>query len=151
MIADAMIVSKGITLLEHTAMFNKDIREWRNQTTYKKTWAHFNIFFHRSHREQRKAVKTAGKGGYNTAVQNIYGVPPPTPEEHHEEINHINTIVQGTQAQSYDMEGLAQDNAILTRSNTTVMAHMTVTMNAMQAQLKTITPAPTNQKSSKRK
>ena len=52
------------------------------------------------------------------------------------------------------IEGLAQANAVLTRSNTVVMAqlaHMNVTMNAMQAQLKTLAMDPTNQARSKRK
>ena len=52
------------------------------------------------------------------------------------------------QTQDYDMGGLAQANVVLTSSNSAVMAqlaHMTVTMNAMQAQLKTLTSAQTNQ------
>ena len=36
--------------------------------------------YHKSHREQGRAVTTTGKGGYKTAVQKIYGVPPPPPE-----------------------------------------------------------------------
>ena len=46
------------------------------------------------------------------------------------------------------MEGLAQANAVLTSSNSAVMAQlaqMTVTMNSMQAQLKIIASAKTNQ------
>ena len=58
------------------------------------------------------------------------------------------------QTQSHELEGLAQAIVVLTRSNTVVMAqleHMIVTMNAMQAQLKTLATAPTNQTRSKRK
>ena len=44
MISDAMMVSKGIALLAHTAMLNEDIRDWRRQTTNHKTWAYFIIF-----------------------------------------------------------------------------------------------------------
>ena len=43
---------------------------------------------------------------------------------------------------------MAQANAVLTRSNSAVMAqlaHMTVTMNTMQAQLKTLASAQINQ------
>ena len=79
-------------------------------------------------------ITTTKKAGYNAAVQKIYGVPPPPPEYHHNAINYINTIVQGMQIQSYDLEGLAQSNAVLNTSNTAVMdqlAHMTVTMNAI--------------------
>ena len=47
-------------------------------------------------------------------VQNIYGVPPPPPEEHHIAINYVNTILIGVQNQSYDMEVLAQSNAVFT-------------------------------------
>ena len=50
------------------------------------------------------------------------------------------------------MEGMAQANAVLTSSNSAVMAqlaHMNVTMNSMQAQLKTIASAKTNQLRSK--
>ena len=65
-------------------------------------------------------------------VQNIYGVPPPSPEEHQKAIKKINTIVQGIQTQSHELEGLAQDNAPLTSLNTAVMvqlAQMNVAMN----------------------
>ena len=50
-IANYMMVSKGITLLAQTKTFNNNIRECRQQSTKIKTWANFNIFFHRSHRE----------------------------------------------------------------------------------------------------
>ena len=57
------------------------------------------------------------------------------------------------QTQSYDMEILAQANEVLTSLNTAVMpqlALMNVTMNAIQAQLNTLTLAPMNQSSSNR-
>ena len=85
-------------------------------------------------------------------VQKIYGVPPPPPEEHHKAINHINTIVQGMQTQRNKLEVLAQSNTIMKSSNSVEMeqlAQMTVTMNAMQAQLKTFssdTTKPTRNK-----
>ena len=95
------------------AIFKENIREWRCQTTNQKTWAHFKIFFHQAHQKPRKCVTTAGKGGYTAAVQNIYGVPSPPPEEHHDMIDHINTISQGMQTQSYELEVLTQANAVL--------------------------------------
>ena len=58
------------------------------------------------------------------------------------------------QTHSYELEELAQANAVLTSSKTAVMAqlsHMAVTMNIMQAQLKTLTYSPTNQTRSKKK
>ena len=50
--------------------------------------------------------------------------------------------------QGYELEGLEQSNAVLTYFKNAVMAklaHMTVTMNAMQAQLKTLASAQNNQ------
>ena len=52
-----MMVSKGITLLAQMSAFNYDIREWCQQSTELKMYAHFNI--------------------HTAVVQNIYGVPPP--------------------------------------------------------------------------
>ena len=45
------------------------------------------------------------------------------------------------QTRRYELEGLAQDNTVLTGSNSAVMeqfAQMTVTMNTIQAQLETL-------------
>ena len=84
-------------------------------------------------------VNTAGRGRYKAEVQNIYGVLPPPLEEHHEAINNLNNIVQGMKKQSYKLEGLEQANSLLTSSNSDVMsqlAEMTVTVNAIQKQLK---------------
>ena len=52
------------------------------------------------------------------------------------------------QSQSYDLEELAQANAVLTSSNSAVLAQlsqMTVIMNAMKAQLKALTSTQYNQ------
>ena len=60
------------------------------------------------------------------------------------------------QAQSYEMEGMAQANTVLTRSNSTVMSQMvlmaqiTVTMNVMEANLKALAYSQTNQARPKR-
>ena len=90
-------MSKGITLLAQTGIFNDNICEWRRKTTDQNTWAKYKLFFHRAHWEQRRAVTTAGKGGYTVTVQNVYISPPPPPEEHHETIEDIQTIFQGMQ------------------------------------------------------
>ena len=37
-IVDTMMVSKGITLMAQTEIFNKDIRECQRQATDQKTW-----------------------------------------------------------------------------------------------------------------
>ena len=87
-------------------------------------------------------------------MRNIYGAPPHPPEQYHEAIQDIQTIVRGMQAHSYNLEGLSQANAVLTIQNSVVMSQlalMTVTMNAMQVQLKTLASAQTNQERPKRK
>ena len=87
-------------------------------------------------------------------MKNIYSIPPTPTEDHHGEIYDIHTIVQGMQTQSYDMEGMAQANAVLNSSNSEVvtqLAHMTVTMNNMQEKLNTLASNQTNQTSPKRK
>ena len=128
------MVSKGITLLAQTAILSDDSREWKYQAINQKTWVKFKIFFHRAHHKKGKAITTADKGRYTVAIQNMHGAPPPSPEEHHEAIYHINTTVQGIQIQSHWLDILAQSNAVLTISNTKVMAHLSqiaVTMNNM--------------------
>ena len=151
-IDDTTMLSKGITLLAHTEIFNDDIREWQRQATDNKTWKKFRIFFHQEYCKKRKAVTTAGKGGYTAVVHNIYGVPPPPPEEHHEAIDHIAKIVQGMQMQIHNLEGMSQANAFLNSSNTAIMAQwaqITVTMNAILAHLKTLAAMLMNQKGRK--
>ena len=99
-------------------------------------------------------VTTAGKRGYTVAVQNVYSVSPPPPEEHNKAIDNLNTIVKVMQTQSYELERLVQANEVLTSSNSAVMeqlAPMTVTMNDMQAQLKTSFSATTKPTMTKRK
>ena len=63
--------------------------------------------FHRAHREQKRAVTTAGKGGHTATVQNIYGAPHP-PEEHHETIDASTELRSGrtgtSQCSSYQIE-----------------------------------------------
>ena len=87
-------------------------------------------------------------------VQNVYGVPPPPPEEHHKGSDYLNTIVQGMQTHIYELEVLAQANEVLTSSNSSVMvqlAHITVTINTVQAQLKTLSWATKNPTRTKKK
>ena len=92
-------------------------------------------------------VTTTVKGGYTASVKNIFGVTPPPPEEHHEAIDNLNTIIQGIRTQGYELEVLAQANTVLTSSKSAVMAQLaqiTVTMNIIQAQLKTLSSTTTN-------
>ena len=76
-ISDAMMMSKGITLLEKTGVFKEDIQEWRRQSADLKTWEKYKLVFHRAHQDHKRAVTTAGKRGYTVMVQNIYGETPP--------------------------------------------------------------------------
>ena len=87
-------------------------------------------------------------------AQNIYSVPPTPPKEHHEATESLHTIVQGMQAKIYEQEGMAEDNAVLNSSNSAVMeklVQLNVTMNYMQAQMKTSTVKSKNPKITKRK
>ena len=113
-ISNAMMMSKVITLLAQTGIFNVDIREWRQQSADLKMWATYKLYLHQAHQEQKIAVTTAGKGRYTATVQNINGAPPPYPEEHHEVIKYIQKIVQGMQTQGYELEEMTQANAVLT-------------------------------------
>ena len=137
MVSNAIMVSKGITLLSQTDMFNKYIREW----------------IHQSHDQKRRAFTATGKGKYTVAVQNIYGVPPPPTEDHHEAIDNLNAIIKGMQTQSCELEVMAKSNEVLTRSNSAFMeqfAQTTLTMNSIQAQIRILSSAPTNQTRSNR-
>ena len=77
-ISDAMMMSKGITLLEKTGVFKEDIQEWRRQSADLKTWGKYKLVFHRAHQDHKRAVTTEGKGGYTATAQNTYGEPPPS-------------------------------------------------------------------------
>ena len=134
-------------------IFNDDIIEQRGQSANLKTWGKYNCFTHRAHQEQKRAVTTAGKGGYIATVKKIYGAPPPSLEDHHEVIEDIQTIVQVMKTQGYELEGLVKFKAVLARSNSAVMAQldqMNETMNSIQAQLKN-TCLSTNQPSDTKK
>ena len=65
------MTSKGITLLSQTRIFNDDIIERRRKSADLKTWEKYKLFFYQSHREQERAVTTAGKGGYTATVKNL--------------------------------------------------------------------------------
>ena len=99
-----MLMSKGITLLTKTDIFNDDIREWRRKPDNLKTWVKYNYFFHQTHQEQKRAVTTSVKCGCNATVKNIYGAPPPSTEEHHEAIEYMKKIMQGMRSQGYEVE-----------------------------------------------
>eukprot|EP00978_Attheya_sp_CCMP212_P022997 scaffold69585_cov24-Attheya_sp.AAC.1 len=60
-LTDGMLISKGITLLSNTTVFNDDIKDWNRLDAKEKTWANFKTHFQRAHRERWKAVTTAGQ------------------------------------------------------------------------------------------
>ena len=43
-IYDAMMISKGITLMAQKGNFNDDIREWRRKSADLKMWAKYKLF-----------------------------------------------------------------------------------------------------------
>ena len=49
-IANTMVVSKGITLLEKKYTLNGNIREWHKHSAKLKTWSRFKTLFRRAHR-----------------------------------------------------------------------------------------------------
>ena len=57
------MMSKGITILEHTGVFNGNIQQWRQQSADLKTWVKYKFFFtkHIASREER--YQTEEKGG----------------------------------------------------------------------------------------
>ena len=115
-ISKAMMMSKGIILLEQTGVFNDNTREWRRQSSNLKTWAKYKLFFSPSTPRAEKSGDNCRKRGVNRdGAKNIQCNPPTPPEEHHGKIEDTQTIMQGMQEQSYDMEGLVQANAVLTR------------------------------------
>ena len=62
-------------------------------------------------------------------------------------IEDIQKVVQEMQTQGNELEELVQSSLVISSSNSAVMeqlAYMTVIMNAMQAQLKTLASAQTN-------
>ena len=88
------------------------------------------------------------------AVQNIYGVTAHPQEEHQEEIENSNNIVQGMHTSSSELEGMAQDIASLTSSSSVLMSQlsqMTVKSNSIQAQINTLSLTTLNPTSNRRK
>ena len=49
MIADVMMVLKGVTLFAQTTTFNEDVSEWILKPTNLKTWSGFNNLIHQAH------------------------------------------------------------------------------------------------------
>jgi hypothetical protein len=143
-LTDGMLISKGITLLSNTAVFNDDIKDWNRQDSKDKTWANFKTHFQRAHRERRKAVTTAGQGGYNASVHNVYGynatvnnVYGNADDEAHRALQQaaadsLSTIAGGMADNQTNLTELSQANAVLTASNTTMAAQMAQLMSGMQ-------------------
>eukprot|EP00978_Attheya_sp_CCMP212_P034432 scaffold144089_cov66-Attheya_sp.AAC.1 len=136
-ISENMMVTKGITLLSNTAVFNKDIKQWHRKLETEKTWEVFNTHFQRAHKERRKAITTAGQGGYNVTVNSIYGVQ--STEERDATLDlqeraaeSLETISDGLSSHQDSISELTQANAVLSNNNTTLAAQMTQMMQQMQ-------------------
>ena len=79
-------------------------------------------------------------------MQNIYDIPLHPPEYHHEAIDPFQAITPGMQNQWYEMEVLAEANAVLISFNSAVMeqlAQLATAMGKMQAQLNTLSSSET--------
>ena len=95
-ISDEIMVSKCITLLTQMSTFNKDIRQYRQQTLNLKTCLTFNLFSHQSHHEQIRAVTTTGNGVIINKIEisnpkssliTCIGTPPNSPSKNTLEIS----------------------------------------------------------------
>ena len=97
------MASKAINLLAHTATFNKDIREWIQQTTNLKIGATFKIFSRQDHHEQRRAVTTLRKKEiYSGSTKNLRCTANPSRRASRGDRN-LNTIVLVMQTHIYEM------------------------------------------------
>lgn len=136
-LTDDMLISKGITLLRQTAVFNGDICRWKALPAAEKTWENFKRFFHRVHKENRKATVTAGEGGYSATVNNIFGTGNVTVNNiavhcdnntgqilSEETTNNINMIADGILHHSSSIQELQQANAVLTNTNSMIMQQL---------------------------
>ena len=135
------MVTKGITLLSNTAVFNEDIKQcWRRKPDTEKTWEVFKTHFQWAHKERcKQAITTAGQGGYNVRANSIYGIP--TTKEQDAQLNlqeraakSLETISDGLSTHQDSISKLTQANAVLSNSNTTLVAQMAQMMQQMQTQ-----------------
>ena len=56
-IMDDKLLSKDITVLDNTDIFNKEIREWHRKPTNQKKWVKFKLHLQDAHRECHKTVR----------------------------------------------------------------------------------------------
>ena len=113
-------------------MFNQDIQDWQRLPVAQRTWQHFQTFFQQSHKELRKTVTTAGQGGYNAAVNNMYGsvIHQAFPQKQ-EATDNLGQIIQGISDQQNQINKFSQANSMMQQNNSTVLT----TMNAMMKQI----------------
>eukprot|EP00978_Attheya_sp_CCMP212_P005970 scaffold13447_cov59-Attheya_sp.AAC.3 len=92
----------------------------------------------RAHKEWRKAITTAGQGGYNVAINSIYGIP--TNKEQAAQFlelqeraaESLETISDGLSTHQDSISDLTQANAVLSTNTTTLAAQMAQMMQQMQ-------------------
>eukprot|EP00978_Attheya_sp_CCMP212_P014573 scaffold37188_cov29-Attheya_sp.AAC.7 len=136
-ISENVMVTKGITLLSNTAVFNEDIKEWWRKPEAEKTWSLLKTHFQRAHKERRKATTTAGQGGYSATVNSIYGMPTNEEQAAQQDLQEraaksLETISNGLSTHQDSISELTQANAVLSNSNTTLAAQMAQMMQQMQ-------------------
>ena len=130
-IADAMMVSKDITLLSETTIFNDDIQKRRWQPADLNTWPELK--------------------GFSPFSPKLFGkLPPSPPEEHNAAIGSLHAITQVINYQRYEMNGLLQEKSVPISTNTAVMAQLvqlTADIGKIQAQIQKLAYITTKTKS----
>ena len=129
---DHKLISKGVTLLADTAIFNQNIQDWQRLPVAQKIWQHFQTSFQQAQKELRKTVTTAGQGGYNAAVNNVYGsvIHQAFPQEQ-DATDNLGQIIQAISDQQNQTNKFSQVNSMMQQNNSTLLT----TMNAMMEQI----------------
>eukprot|EP00978_Attheya_sp_CCMP212_P003539 scaffold7427_cov54-Attheya_sp.AAC.1 len=142
-LTDGMLISKRITLLSNTMVFNDNIKDLNRLDTKEKMWANFKSHFQWAHqhtREYKKAVTMARQGGYNALVHNVYDTMLPSTmckaKLKMTQLVPSSKLPMTPSAPSWDESGLAaelaQANAVLTATNITMAAQMAQLMSRIQ-------------------
>lgn len=135
-ITSSSLVTKRITLLAHTGIFNDDSRRWRRKPLIKPTWREFKIFFTQMHNKQRHFNGAAVSGGFKSMINNVFGEVhfgrAPAEDDVEDTAEVLQAIAEGFEAHREEMAQLEQANATLATVNSTMMAQV----KKMQAQMK---------------
>ena len=64
-ISNATLVRWSYEIIEHTGLFEHDLKEWRDKPEASKTWTHFQTFFAKRDDDRRKNTTTTKSAGYS--------------------------------------------------------------------------------------